>query len=445
MTRLHAYIATNRFGFGPRPGELTRIGGDARGWLKAQVRRETPQPAAFHKLSVAADSVLEIANARRDSTRAYRSTIERLSKANAPAELQARIEVMATSETPFRERLVQFWSNHFTVSGQEPKVLPLAGAYEREVIRPHVFGRFETLLLAAIRHPAMLMYLDNQFSFGPNSPLGQRIENFSERLAQEILTHHTLGPTGPYVADDVNALANMLTGWSHGGLGGRGPHDGHFRFRANGHEPGAKSFLGKTYPEAGGVQEAERALAFLAGHHATARFISTKLVRHFVADDPPPAAVSAITQVFYETGGDLAEVSAALVDLDVAWTDPLAKVKTPYDLVVSTLRVTGDHDLKPQGLMRALRELGQQAYRVRSPAGWSDRSEDWIVHDALIRRIDWAREVASRAPRTLDPLALAEIAIGPVASATTLNTISQAPSVEAGVALVLASAEFQRR
>ena len=126
----------------PRPGELARIGGDARGWLKAQIQRETPQPAAFQELPVAADIVLEIASARRGDTQVYQATIDRLSNAHAPAEFQARAEVMTQSETPFRERLVQFWSNHFTVSGEEPKVLPLAGAYEREVIRPRRFWTF---------------------------------------------------------------------------------------------------------------------------------------------------------------------------------------------------------------------------------------------------------------------------------------------------------------
>ncbi len=209
-------------------------------------------------------------------------------------------------------------------------------------------------------------------------------------------------------------------------------------------EPGAKRFLGKRYPETG-VEEAERALAFLAGHHATAHFIATKLVRHFVADDPPPAAVRTITQVFYDSGGDLGQVATALVDLDGAWRTPLTKVKTPYDLIISTLRGMGHHEIKPQGLARSLRELGQQTYRVPTSGGWPDRAEDWIEPQSLIRRIGWAREVASRAPRTVDPMALAEIAIGPVASPATLHTIAQAPSVEAGVALVLASPEFQRR
>jgi uncharacterized protein (DUF1800 family) len=443
-TALNAYIATNRFGFGPRPGELPRIGDDARGWLNAQIQRETPPLAAFRELPVSADIVLEIANARRGDTQTYQETIDRLSNAHAPAEFQARVEVMTQSETPFRERLVQFWSNHFTVSGEEPKILPLAGAYEREVIRPHVFGRFTELLVAAIRHPVMLMYLDNEYSFGPNSPQGQRVRGFSERLAQEILTHHTLGPKGPYGQDDVKALANMLTGWSHGGIGASGPHDGYFRFRPDGHEPGAKRFLGRLYPESG-VEEAEQALAFLAGHHATARFIATKLVQHFVADDPPPDAVRTITQVMYETGGDLAEVSAALVDLEAAWATPLTKVKTPYDLVVSTLRAIDQREIRPRSLMNSLQDLGQEVYHPRTPAGWSDRAEDWMVPDALIRRIDWAREVAAGSPRTVDPLALAEVAIGPVASPTTLHTISQAPSVEAGIALVFASTEFQRR
>jgi uncharacterized protein (DUF1800 family) len=444
MSILHAYIAANRFGFGPRPGELARIGDDARGWLKAQIQRDTPPPAAFAHLSAAADSVLEMSKARRTDTRTYRATVERLSHAHVPAEFQACLEVATHSETPFRERLVQFWSNHFTVSGLEPKVLPLVGAYEREAIRPHIFGHFSTLLLAAIRHPAMLMYLDNVYSFGPNSALGQSIGSFSDRLAREILTHHTLGLKGPYGEDDINALAEMLTGWSHGGIGGADTHDGYFRFRLDGHEPGAKRFLGKVYPE-GGVEEAEQALAFLAGHHATARFIATKLVQHFVVDDPPPDAVATMTQVFYDTGGDLAEVSAALVDLDGVWAQALPKVKTPFDLVVSALRALSHEDVQPPGLLRSLRDLGQEVYHAQTPAGWSDRVEDWMGPHALIRRIEWACEIASVTPRTVDPVALAEIAIGPVASSETLHTIAQAPSVEAGVALVLASAEFQRR
>jgi len=149
--------------------------------------------------------------------------------------------------------------------------------------------------------------------------------------------------------------------------------------------------------------------------------------------------------VLYDTGVDLAEVSTALVDLDAAWATPLTKVKAPYDLVVSTLRAIDQQEIWPKSLMYSLRDLGQEVYHPRTPAGWSDRAEDWIVHDALIRRIEWAREVASGIPRTVDPVALAEVAIGPVASPTTLNTIAEAPSVEAGVALVFASAEFQRR
>ncbi len=443
MTALKAFMAASRFGLGPRPGELAQIGADERDWLKAQIQRETPQPMAFLNLPKSEDSVLEMSNARRSSVKAFQATVDRLASANAPAELKARIDVMTTSEVPLRERLVQFWSNHFTVSREQPKVLPLAGAYEREVIRPYVFGRFENLLLAAIRHPAMLMYLHNQFSFGPNSTLGQRVPNFKEDLAQAILAQHTVGPNGPYGPDDVNALARMLTGWSHGGLGASGPHDGRFRFRETGHEPGPKTFMGRTYPESG-LQEAEHALTFLAGHHATAHFIATKLVRHFVADDPPAAAVKHLTQIFYDTQGDLAAVSSALVDLPAAWVEPLAKVKTPYELVVSTLRALDHQDFGARFFMRALDELGQQAYGARSPAGWSDRAKNWIVSDALVRRIEWAREVASRMPHTIDPNGLAEVAIGPVASRSTRHIISQAPSVEAGIALVLASAEFQR-
>ena len=443
MSTLNAYIAATRFGLGPRPGELAHIGGDARAWLKAQIQPETT-PAALVALPASADIVLQLTHARRAGSKAYQAAIEQLSKAIAPAEFTARTSVATTSDAPFRERLAQFWSNHFTVSGIVPKVLPVVGAYEREVIRPRIFGRFEDLLFAAVRHPAMIMYQGHAYAFGPHSPLGQRIQNFNERFAHAILAHYTLGPQGPYGQDDAHALANMLTGWTHGGVGGRGPHHGRFRFRPDGHEPGAKRFLGRRYAEAG-VEEAERALSFLAGHRATARFIATKLARHFVADEPPPEVVYAITQVFAETDGDLAQVSAALVDLDAAWAAPLSKVKSPHDLVVSTLRAISDQERKPKALARALRDMGQQAYQPPTPAGWPDRGEDWLADDALLSRIQWAREVASFMPRHVDPMALADIAIGPVATPGALDAIAKAPSAETGVALVFASAEFQRR
>ena len=443
MSTLNAYIAATRFGLGPQPGELARIGGDPRAWLKAQIQPET-SPAAFSRLPASTDIVLQIAHARRAGSKAYQTAIEELSRALAPAEFAARMTLATTSEAPFRERLMQFWCNHFTVSGVTPKVLPVVGAYEREVIRPRIFGRFEDLLFAAVRHPAMLMYLRNVYSFGPRSTLGKLIKDFNERFAHAILAYHTLGPRGPYGQDDVRALASMLTGWTHGGIGGRGPHDGRFRFRPDGHEPGDKRFLGRRYAEAG-VEEAERAISFLAGHGATARFIATKLARHFVADEPPPEVVYALSQVFAESGGDLAQVSTALVDLDAAWAAPLSKVKSPYDLVISTLRAISDQEGKPTALMRALREMGQQVYQAPTPAGWPDRGEAWLAGDALLSRIQWAREVASFMPRHVDPMALADVAIGPVAAPGALDVIAQAPSLETGVALVFASAEFQRR
>ena len=446
MSKTEAFIAANRFGLGPRPGELAAIAGDPRGWVAAQIAGERRPPKPLRGLPSAADGILAVIDAQRaGGAEAAKQTIKRLMQERAMQEMALRAEAMATSSAPFRERMVAFWSNHFTVSIRAPQIAPIAAAYEREAIRPHVFGRFEDLLAAVARHPAMLVYLDNATSFGPNSMIGRRRGmGLNENLAREILELHTLGVDGGYRQDDVLALARILTGWSHGALGRRGRRDGEFRFRERGHEPGAKTLLGKTYRE-DGLREGEAALSDLARHPSTARFIATKLVRHFVADDPPVAAVTRIERVFRDSGGDLAAVSRALVDLPAAWADPLAKVKTPHELVIASMRALSIDRLKPRLLVGSLKELGQIPFRAPSPAGWPDRAADWVAPEALMRRIEWVRAVAARLPDSLEPLAFADRTIAPAAAAGTMRTVGRAPSAEEGVALVLASAEFQRR
>ncbi len=247
---------------------------------------------------------------RRLGERGRRMRMARVPQQLYRAEVSARMRKQAEARAGYVERLVAFWSNHFAVSAAKgPLVRASAGAFEREAIRPHVLGRFEDMLIAVEQHPSMLFYLDNQRSMGPNSRAGRnRGKGLNENLAREILELHTLGVGGGYTQADVTSLARIITGWSFAGRRARREEPGVFLFRANWHEPGDHDLLGKAYTQRG-IEQGEAAFADLARHPATARHIATKLVRHFVADDPPPALVERLTKVFLDTDGDLGAVS----------------------------------------------------------------------------------------------------------------------------------------
>ncbi len=226
-------------------------------------------------------------------------------------EVDALVAYALTTPTPFRERLVWFWANHFTVSLRGGRTAALGGDYVRTAIRPHVTGRFADMLLAVMRHPAMLTYLDNAGSFGPGSPAGlQRNKGLNENLARESLELHTVSPAAGYTQADVTSYARILTGWSVAN-GEKEPAG--FRFRPHMHEPGEQTLMGRIMPagEEGGVA----ALALLANHPATHRHLAAKLVQHFVADDPAPADVRRVEGVLRDTGGDLGQAALALVAL----------------------------------------------------------------------------------------------------------------------------------
>ena len=448
MNNIATFIALNRFGLGIAPGESDAVEADPRGWIKAQIARRQTVPAALRSFPGSASIMKEMHEARIEGPEKLREATRRHNRQTFRPEVAARARHMITTDKPFAERLVLFWSNHFTVSRTKSIIGPACPAYEREAIRPHVFGRFEDMLMESAGHVVMLSYLDNNRSVGPNSRVGKRSgRTINENLAREILELHTLGVDGGYTQSDVVEFAKALTGWTHGGTGGRRrrrPVTGGFVFRNATHEPGAKKILGKTYPE-DGVDEAKAVMHDLARHPSTARFIATKLVRHFVADDPPAEAVERIAGVFRDTDGDLAEVSLALVDLEAAWSKPLPKVKTPHELVISTLRALGVHKVAGRTFHTPLRIMGQQPFRAPSPQGWPDRSGHWIAPEGLLRRIEWLRAIAARAPASETPDVLLDRLIGPVASDDTRLWVDRAPSTDAAVALVLASAEFQRR
>jgi uncharacterized protein (DUF1800 family) len=470
---MQAEIAVLRFGLGARPGDLAAAQTEPRAWLMAQLRGAAPL-AGNTALAPSEQIFAEVLAARQHLKDMKREVAAQGAAPDATvaaafnpvrdaylphyrAQVLARAQSAALTTRPFAERLVHFWTNHFAVSADKGAVIGIAGTLENEAIRPHVDGRFVDLLTAVEQHPAMIAFLDNQNSVGKDSELARlaarrnpdkpkREFGINENLAREILELHTVGVNGGYTQADVTTFAQIITGWSIGGGKGRlaGGTPGQFYFRDNLHEPGPKKFLGKTYYQSG-RRQGEAVLADLAVHPATARFIATKLVRHFVADDPPPAAVERVARVFIKTGGDLPRVYAALIEAPEAWDADMRKFKTPEDFVFSTLRALSATPQKPEEVVRAFELLGQRQYTPGSPAGWPDTAKSWDGSDALLRRVLWASRVAGRYERGLDPADLALSCLGGYARPETVTALRRASYASQGLTLLLMSPEFQRR
>jgi len=274
----------------------------------------------------------------------------------------------------------------------------------------------------------------------------QRKVGINENLAREILELHTLGVGGGYTQTDVTTFAEVITGWSIGGEQGRQPRGepGRFMFRAELHEPGAKMVLGKRYPDIG-YGQGVAVLSDLANNHSTARFIATKLARHFIADDPPSKVIDRIAQAYMASGGNLPTVYGALIDSPDAWRQPLAKYKTPSDYILSTFRGlqipvdTGRSPLAPFDL------LGQRNYAPGSPAGWPDRSADWDGASALMKRIEWADAMGQKLGNRRDAAELAPQLLGETLTSSTRTAIAHAASGSQAMTLLLAAPEFMRR
>jgi uncharacterized protein (DUF1800 family) len=435
----NALVAVTRFGYAPKPGQLATIGSDPRGWV---LRQLDIQPALLGLgMPDAASEVAAMLQGRQDKSDDGRKAENQRVRAVYFDEVQARHSAAMTSDAPLLERLTRFWSNHFTVSCVRPEIHGFAGAFEREAIRPHVTGNFVDMLLAAERHPAMLFYLDQVTSVGPNSPVGQRQnKGLNENLAREMLELHTLGVDGGYTQDDVEALARILTGWSIARL--RDPDTGMFRFYPTLHEPGPQTLLGKTYAEEG-ADQSDIALRDLAAHPATAKHIALKLARHFIADNPPPDAVARIAHVFQKTGGDLKRVTAAVVHEDAAWK-PFTKVRTPEELLIAASCVTGFAPPTPF-LVQTLHVLDQQPFFAPQPSGWPDEAKDWVGPESVLHRADCCQSFAARLPNLPDPIVLADAVFGETLPDETAQAIKHAASRREGLALLMASPEFQRR
>jgi uncharacterized protein (DUF1800 family) len=362
------------------------------------------------------------------------------------AEALARLQRAIIADCGFTERLVAFWSNHFCISANKGELARMwAGSFEREAIRPHVLGRFADMLKAVEQHPAMLFFLDNQQSLGPDSRAGQnRKRGLNENLAREIMELHTLGVGGGYTQDDVTSLARIITGWTFAGRQGQLGAPGSFVFNANAHQPGAQRLLGKVY-EANGVGQGEAALSDIARHPSTAKFIAGKFVRHFVADDPPPALVARLQDAFRKSDGDLRALTVALVDSDEAWRAPLTKLRSPYEFLVATGRLLARVPEDPGQYLGGLNLLGQPLWSPAGPNGFPDTNAAWAAPEGMKLRLDIAAQVASRLGANIDPRDLLEFAAADAASPETRRTIERAESRQQALALLLMSPEFQRR
>lgn len=458
--KIESAIAANRFGLGARPGELESIDKNPQAWLLDQLQGPSRPPSAIQTLPASDRILVEIkelrdqrAQARKndeDADKAYGRTVRQ----HHMQQVSAHFDVAISTDYPFHERLVHFWNNHFAVSADKQPLPVLVGAFENEVIRPNLDGKFSDLLLAVEKHPAMLLYLDNQQSVGPNSEAGRRANRrnpskrtgLNENLAREILELHTLGVDGGYSQADVTDFARALTGWSIGNERGRrhSGTPGQYHFRSEIHEPGSVSIMGKRYKQKG-IAQGEAILSDLSTHPATARHLAEKLARHFVADDPPAGLVDSLAKTFLESGGDLPALHTALVKAADPWQTPFAKYKTPEDFVISTFRAFRYEPTNMRTVFTALESMGQAPYRPGSPAGWPDTAAHWGGADGLYKRIEWSNAIARNMRSRVNPVELAEQVLGPALGDHTRTAIARAESLQQGLTLLLVSPEFQRR
>lgn len=351
----------------------------------------------------------------------------------------------------FKERLIAFWADHFTAQGKQGVIRRATSPYIDDAIRPNVSGRFADLLFAAVTHPLMLHYLDQQRSMGPDSDRAlkrNRKTGLNENLAREVIELHTLGVGGPYSQDDVRQLAELFTGLSFE------THTG-FRFRPDFAEPGVETVLGQTYGPEPGLDPIRRVLEDLAAHPATARHLARKLAVHFVSDEPDADLVAHLTDTYSATGGDLMAVYAALLEHPAAWQVTSMNIKQPEEFVSSALRalaVTPDHlaGLTEKEVFahffRPLRLMGQIYQSPIGPDGWAEEDSAWITPQGIAARVEWSMQVPRRLFDALpDPREFVRHALGATVPPTVEFAASAAESRHEAIGLILSSPAFQRR
>ncbi|WP_188054715.1 DUF1800 family protein [Sphingosinithalassobacter sp. CS137] len=480
-------IALNRFGLGGRAGDAPPQA--PKRWLLDQFGAFEARPVALAQLpstaAIAADLAHYLTDVRmqrremrraapetmadpdpdaapmRDPAQQARAFARRQGREVYSAAVGARAAAALDTPAPFVERLVHFWANHFAVSADKLTVTGLVGAFEFDAIRPHVLGRFADMLQAVERHPAMLLYLDQAQSVGPDSVAGKLVRRrrpdralgLNENLAREILELHTLGVRTGYDQNDVTEFARALTGWTVAGLGngpgarlaGVGDAPGSFVFAERLHEPGTRTILGRAYAQEAGEGQAAAVLDSLALHPATARHVATKLARHFAGDEPPASLVAKLEAAFLRTGGDLPSLYRVLVEAPECWVAAPVKFRTPWEWSLAAFRALGTREVPTQGVTNLVNQLGQPIWRPGSPAGYDDIAASWAGPDALMRRVEAAERMAQRTRNLVDARARAAELFPDALSEGTAQAIARAESPGQGLALLLVAPEFLRR
>ncbi|ENZ82982.1 MAG: DUF1800 family protein [Caulobacter sp.] len=460
-----AAIAVTRFGLGARPGEIDAAKVDPQGFLIGQIRREgadIPQDGGdtsaqrfeqMRQYQQQRKMEREQKDGQADKTAANIQTFkdsQRELRDKVNADFLARARLGANTPAGFRERWALFWANHFTVSATKQITSVLIGPFEREAIRPYVFNSFENLLVASSTHPAMLTYLDQAQSVGPNSQVafnaaqrgGKSKVGLNENLAREIMELHTVGVDAGYTQADVTEFARALTGFSIGR--DNEERAGQFVFRVNAHEPGGRTIMGRHYGQSD-VAQGLAVLKDLAADPRTARHVCGQIARHFVSDTPPPSLTARLERRWMETGGDLALVAKTLVESPEAWDPTPAKFKTPYEYTLSTWRLIGAEPSAIERIAPILTGLGQKPFSAPSPKGWPEDAQTWASPDGLIKRMQWAQGFAAAAADRTDPNALAVQALGDRLTPPVAKAVSRAETRKEAFALLVMSPEFQRR
>jgi uncharacterized protein (DUF1800 family) len=438
----------DRLGYGPLPGQTEAVAkSGVAAWIRAQMfpaaledsgteakLKALPTlsmsiPALFKEFPRPQD-VAKASGIEKDGPEAREKLRDLIPPGKRPAVIEqqltaAKLVRAVESRRQLQEVLVDFWFNHFNVFDGKGEDRWMVGAYERDAIRPFVFGRFRDLLGATASHPAMLFYLDNWMS------TREGVRGINENYARELMELHTLGVDGGYTQEDVREVARCFTGWSivppRAAALAQGPvanlEPGTFVFRPRAHDPGEKHVLGIVIPAGGGRNDAEMVLDALARHPSTARFVATKLCRRFVADEPSPTLVARVAAAFTRTDGDLRSVYAAIFTSPEFWSDEAyrAKMKTPLELAASAVRTLGGSVDVSQAapLARQVALMGQPLYKCQPPTGYADTAEAWISAGMLVNRIAFGGALAAgKIPGvTADPSRLAPAAPDPVAAA----------------------------
>ena len=440
-------IALQRFGLGPKPGAPARIAGNGRAMVLAEIGR---MPVALIRPGTLPSLATACAVGEGPSFEAAEDICE--------AEMRARFTKAMQPEIGFTERLVHFWSNHFSMSVNKAMIVRSTyGQLEREVIRPRVYGRFADMLKGVLSHPAMIAYLDNADSIGPNSEAGSW-GGLNENLAREILELHTVGTGGGYTENDVNQFARVITGWSYvrgwesdEGLNGGTPFNrGSFIYRPDWHEPGTLTVMGRAFAPTPGRGQGLAVLDMLAAHPRTAEHIAFKLVRHFITDRPTAFQVASLKKVFLDTRGDLAAVARALVQLPEAWTLPPTKLRTPYEMAIAQFRAMGAPPVPAETkweFRAPLYSLHNMTWEHGPPDGWDDDTGVWLNPDAARIRLDAAifyRDVYFRSFTGSVPARAAAL-FGGWLSDSSRTAVGAGADVRQQLGLLLTLPELQRR